>query len=208
MRTIKRAAEVELDVKRSRFICAVERVADEEGARAFIAERRRRYWDATHNCTAYVTGAGGETQRSSDDGEPAGTAGVPMLEVLRRRELTGVAAVVTRYFGGTKLGAGGLVRAYGNAVSTAVERAGLLERRSRAVVGVLADYRQAGRLESELRDSRHQVRAVHYGADVEIEVAVAEPDLPEFRAWLAEVTGGDVLTQDRGTVTVEVEAAS
>lgn len=205
MRTLKQAAEVELDIKKSRFVCALARVADEDGARAFIAERRRRHWGATHNCTAYVIGADGGAQRSSDDGEPAGTAGVPMLEVLHRREITDVAAVVTRYFGGVKLGAGGLIRAYGNAVSAAVERAGLLERRSLTVVGVLADHQVAGRVESYLRDSRYHVREIHYGADVEIEVGVAESDLAEFLAWLAEVTGGHAVTQVRGIMTVEVE---
>ncbi|RNL84400.1 YigZ family protein [Halostreptopolyspora alba] len=205
MRTLKQATEVELDIKRSRFVCALERVADEDGARAFIAERRRSHWAATHNCTAYVTGADGGVQRSSDDGEPAGTAGVPMLEVLRRREIVDVVAVVTRYFGGVKLGAGGLVRAYGNAVAAAIERAGVLERRDLTVVGVLADHQLAGRVESYLRGARYHVRGIHYGVDVEIEVGVAESGLADFLSWLAEVTGGHAVTQVRGTMTVEVE---
>ncbi len=206
MRTIKRAAEVELDITRSRFICALERVTDEGAAREFIAQRRRRHWEAAHNCTAYVTGVDGGTQRCSDDGEPAGTAGVPMLQVMRHRELTDVVAVVTRYFGGIKLGAGGLVRAYGNAVATALEQAETLERHTVTVVGVLVDYHHAGRLESELRTSRHQVRDVHYGTDVEIEFAVAESDLAQVTNWIAEVSAGHAIVWVRGTATVETES--
>ncbi|MBB6173963.1 putative YigZ family protein [Nocardiopsis mwathae] len=205
MRTIKRGGEHEVEIRKSRFICALARVADEDEARAFIAERRKEHWGATHNCTAYVVGPDGGVQRSSDDGEPSGTAGVPMLEVLRHRGLTDTAAVVTRYFGGTKLGAGGLIRAYGGAVSAAVDEFGVLERRTLPVVAVIVDYLQAGRLESDLRDSRHHVRGVEYGTDVQIDVALAVDDLPEFEAWLAEATGGQALCEVQGTTTIEVE---
>ncbi|MDA0567013.1 YigZ family protein [Streptomonospora sp. S1-112] len=205
MRTIKRGGEYELHVKKSRFICALARVADEDEARAFIAERRRAHWSANHNCSAYVLGPGGEVQRSSDDGEPSGTAGVPMLEVLRQRGLTDTAAVVTRYFGGVKLGAGGLVRAYGAAVSAALDEVGVLERRTLLVVEVGADYQRAGRLESDLRDSRYPVRGVRYGEGVRIEAAVPEDGLAKFRAWLAEATGGGASCEVTGTAVVEVE---
>ncbi|ASU82091.1 YigZ family protein [Nocardiopsis gilva YIM 90087] len=208
MRTIKRGGEYELDIRKSRFICAMARVGDEDEARAFIAERRKEHWSANHNCTAYVIGPDGGVQRSSDDGEPSGTAGVPMLEVLRHRELTDTVAVVTRYFGGTKLGAGGLIRAYGNAVSAAVDEFGVLERRTLLVVAVIADYLRAGRLESDLRDSRHHVRGVEYGSDVQIDIALDERDLPEFEAWLAEATGGQALCEVLGTTTIEVEPAA
>lgn len=205
MRTIKRGGEHEIEVRRSRFICALHRASDEEAARAFIAERRREHWNATHNCTAYVLGPDGGVQRSSDDGEPGGTAGVPMLEVLRQRGLTDTVAVVTRYFGGTKLGAGGLIRAYGGAVAAAVDALGVLERRELLVVGVRADYLLAGRLESGLRGSRFHVRGVDYGSDVRIDVALAASDLDEFELWLAEATGGRAVHQVRDTVVVEVE---
>ncbi|GAA3730254.1 YigZ family protein [Salinactinospora qingdaonensis] len=204
-RTIQRDGEHELDIKKSRFICALARVETEEQARAFIAERRRRHWNATHNCTAYVIGAEGQIQRSSDDGEPSGTAGVPMLEVLRQRELTDTVAVVTRYFGGVKLGAGGLIRAYGNAVSAGIGAVGTLLRRNLLVVSVLVDYTHAGRLESDLRDSGYRVLEVDYGADVRVDLALAETELSDFRARLAEWTGGAALCEVNGTTTVEVE---
>ena len=110
MRTIRENGEHELEIKRSRFLCALARVDSDEAAREFIAERRKLHHEARHHCTAYVLDEG-RAQRSNDDGEPAGTAGAPMLEVLRRNEITGVVAVVSRYFGGVLLGAGGLVRA-------------------------------------------------------------------------------------------------
>ncbi|MFW6638611.1 YigZ family protein [Nocardiopsis algeriensis] len=205
MRTIRRDGEYELEIKKSRFLCAMARVDSEEAARAFIAERRKEHWSATHNCTAYVLGEDGDVQRSSDDGEPAGTAGVPMLEVLRHRELTDTVAVVTRYFGGVKLGAGGLIRAYGNAVSAAVDELGVLERRRLLVVDVYADYVLGGRLESDLRDSSLLVRGTSYEERVRVEVALPEEDLAEFEVRLAELTGGKAEFEVRGATVVDVE---
>ncbi|MBB6118365.1 YigZ family protein [Nocardiopsis algeriensis] len=205
MRTIRRDGEYELEIKKSRFLCAMARVDSEEAARAFIAARRKEHWSATHNCTAYVLGEDGDVQRSSDDGEPAGTAGVPMLEVLRHRELTDTVAVVTRYFGGVKLGAGGLIRAYGNAVSAAVDELGVLERRRLLVVDVYADYVLGGRLESDLRDSSLIVRGTSYEERVRVEVALPEEDLAEFEVRLAELTGGKAEFEVRGATVVDVE---
>lgn len=208
MRTIRRGGEHQIEIKKSRFICALARVSSEDEAREFIAERRKLHWNATHNCTAYIVGEDGRIQRSSDDGEPAGTAGVPMLEVLRHRGLTDTAAVVTRYFGGIKLGAGGLIRAYGSAVAAAIDEVGILERRSLPVVTVLADYQQAGRLESDLRESPHRVVDVRYGADVEIDVALYGTDPADFTAWVAEITAGQALCELQGKTTVEVEVGA
>lgn len=206
MRTIKRDGEYESEVKKSRFLCALARVRDEDAAREFIARRRRLHWSANHNCTAYVLGDDGGVQRSSDDGEPGGTAGVPMLEVLRQRGLTNTAAVVTRYFGGVKLGAGGLIRAYGNAVSAAVDAVGVLERRSLLLVAVYVDYPRAGRIENVLRDSRFPVRDISYGGQVRIEVGIGEPGLAEFTEWLAGQSGGTARAEVEGTATVEAES--
>ncbi|TQN27502.1 putative YigZ family protein [Haloactinospora alba] len=203
MRTINRGGEYEFELKKSRFLCALARVASEDEARTFIAERRKTHWNAAHNCTAYVVGDDGGVQRSSDDGEPSGTAGVPMLEVLRHRGITDTAAVVTRYFGGVKLGAGGLIRAYGNAVSAALDHVGVVERRTLLVVQVAVDYQRAGRVESGLRESGYEVRDVRYGGDARFELALAEADLAALRAWLAEVTSGWAECEVLGTTTVE-----
>ncbi|WP_431683906.1 YigZ family protein [Kitasatospora sp. KL5] len=189
--TVRGSGSHEIEIKKSRFICHLARVADEDGAQAFIAAVRKEYWDARHNCTAFVVGDEQRRERSNDDGEPGGTAGVPMLEVLRRRGLTDTVAVVTRYFGGIKLGAGGLVRAYGSAVSEAVDAVGLLERRPVALFEVSADHTRAGRLENDLRAAGYEVRDLAYEATgVRIEVGVPEPGVTDFHAWLAEATGG------------------
>ncbi|GAB2656076.1 YigZ family protein [Saccharopolyspora gloriosae] len=190
MRAIRRSGEFELEIKRSRFLCALSRAESEEQAREFIAQRRKLHHDARHHCSAYVLGADGRTQRSSDDGEPGGTAGVPMLEVLRHNEITHVVAVVSRYFGGTLLGAGGLVRAYGGAVSAALEHVALAELRPMRLMSTAVDYLVAGKLENDLRSQGFLVSDVDYSEHVRFVVQVPEPELDAFDVWLAEATGG------------------
>ncbi|GAA0427338.1 YigZ family protein [Acrocarpospora corrugata] len=184
--TISEVVEHETEVRRSRFLCALAPAGSEEEARAFIAARRRR--DASHNCTAYVIGT--RAQRADDDGEPGGTAGTPMLDVLTRRGFADVVAVVTRYFGGVLLGAGGLVRAYGGAVGETLDRASPVRMVPARLVTVTIDHAHAGRLENDLRGSGHPPRGVAYGGQVAFEVAVAESGLPGFTDWLATATAG------------------
>ena len=124
--TIAKDIRTEQVISKSRFICSLKKVKTEEEAQEFIKAVKKEFWDATHNCSAYIIDE--QHQRSSDDGEPSGTAGMPMLGVLRKQELQQVAAVVTRYFGGIKLGAGGLVRAYSGAVANAADAAGLAQK--------------------------------------------------------------------------------
>jgi uncharacterized YigZ family protein len=150
--TIVAAVDHELVIRKSRFLAHVAPVISPEHADEVVAAVRKQYWDARHNCSAQVTGILGDRARSSDDGEPSGTAGIPMLEVLRRRELTDVVAVVTRYFGGIKLGAGGLVRAYSSAVSETLDRASLVDRRMLAQITLAVPHSDAGRLDNLLRD--------------------------------------------------------
>ncbi len=149
--TIARPVRAEIEVTRSRFIADLTPVMDVDAAGAAVAAARREFHDARHHCSAWVLGPEGRTSRSNDDGEPAGTAGAPMLAVLQGAVLTDVVAVVTRYFGGTLLGAGGLVRAYGEAVTTALERVTRVSRRQVVLVEVRTDHAGAGRLEHHLR---------------------------------------------------------
>lgn len=203
-RTIAAPGSHEIVIKKSRFICHLARAATEEEARAAIDEVKRRHWNANHNCSAYRVGPGGALQRTSDDGEPSGTAGVPMLEVLARRELTDTIAVVTRYFGGTLLGAGGLIRAYGQAVSSAIDAVGIVERRPLRVIEVDADYADAGRLENALRAAGYALGPINRGAAVTFEVRLSERELPGFEAWLADATNGRGHARDGGRMLVEV----
>jgi uncharacterized YigZ family protein len=128
-RTVAHAGVHETEVNRSRFLCALAPAATEQEAQRFVAAVRKEHADATHNCWAYVIGADAAVQKASDDGEPGGTAGVPMLQMLLRRDMRYVVAVVTRYYGGVKLGAGGLIRAYGGAVGEAIDALGTITRR-------------------------------------------------------------------------------
>jgi uncharacterized YigZ family protein len=206
--TIAGTGEYESEVKRSRFLCALTPAGDEAAARAAIDRARREHPDATHHCYAYVLGADGRTHRASDDGEPGGTAGTPMLQVLLRREVRDVAAVVTRYYGGVQLGAGGLARAYGGAVAAALDAHGTVERRRLVLLDVTAGHDRAGRLENELRAAGHAVRGVRYeAAGVRLEVGVRGDGVAAFRAWLAEASGGAVRAEERGTAYVTVPGA-
>ena len=205
MRTIRRSGEHEIEVKKSRFRCALARVTSEDEAREFIHARRRQHHDARHHCSAFVLGDGASTQRSSDDGEPAGTAGVPMLEVLRRNELTNTVAVVTRWFGGVKLGAGGLVRAYGTVVADALDHVGLAQRRPMRIVHITTGHLTAGKWENDLRAAGHRVADVEYGDAVRIEVHVPDDSVADFEAWLAESTGGDAVTTRGALIHVVVD---
>jgi uncharacterized YigZ family protein len=180
----------ETEVSRSRFVCALAPAATEQEARAFIARVRAEHPGASHHCWAYVIGADGGLQKSDDDGEPGGTAGLPMLQMLTRRGIRCAVAVVTRYFGGTKLGAGGLIRAYGGAVGEALDAVGTSVRQRYRLVTVTTDHGRAGRLENDLRSSGRGVREVTYGSEVTIELGLPEAELDDFRGWLADSTGG------------------
>lgn len=167
-------AEAEIVVSRSRFLARARRVADEESARAFIAEVRSLDHDARHHCTAFVIGPDGSLRRSNDDGEPSGTAGRPMLEVVAGREVSDVAVVVTRWFGGILLGTGGLARAYSDATTAALDVAGVRTRRLWQQARVVAPMTEVGVLENRLRRDTDVVD-VQYAADsVTYTVAVAD----------------------------------
>ncbi|MGO2746361.1 IMPACT family protein [Microbacterium sp.] len=200
--TIARAVDHELVIKKSRFIAHVAPVSSPDEADAVIAAVKKQAWGARHNCAAQVTGALGDRARSSDDGEPSGTAGVPMLEVLRRRELTDVVAVVTRYFGGIKLGAGGLVRAYSSAVSEALDLAQLVDRRVLAEVTMAVDHADAGRFDNLLRDWAPAHDAVlgepDYGAQASFVVWAPPAVVPELTAEIAEASAGAVSATPTG----------
>ena len=197
--TIARDGDVETEVKKSRFLCRLRRVDDEDSARDVVEQARKEHWQARHHCSAYVLGPDARLQRSNDDGEPAGTAGAPMLEVLRGREVSDVVAVVTRYFGGTLLGAGGLVRAYSDAVRLGLDDVGVVRRRWVRLFDVTTDHAAGARLENELRSRGVAVRDVVYGEQVTLRVAAPPDELPGVEALLAQLTGGEGRLHEVGT---------
>jgi uncharacterized YigZ family protein len=186
--TVARPASAEIEVKRSRFLCDVRRVESEEAARAVVEAARRQHWEARHHCSAFLLGPDGAIARSSDDGEPSGTAGAPMLEVLRGAEVSDTVAVVTRWFGGVLLGAGGLVRAYGDAVREALDAAGTLRRDLVTEVALDLPHADAGRVEGELRQRGVEVLDSTWGADVRLLLGTTDPD--RLDAVVAELTSG------------------
>ncbi|MGW1770116.1 YigZ family protein [Streptomyces sp. NPDC002104] len=188
--TVAREGVHESEINRSRFLCALAPAATEREAQEFVARIRKEHPTASHNCYAYVIGADASVQKASDDGEPGGTAGVPMLQMLTRRDIRYAVAVVTRYYGGVKLGAGGLIRAYGGVVGEALDALGTVTRHRYRLVTVTVDHQRAGKTENDLRSTGRAVIDVRYGAAVEIEVALPEADLPAFGAWLADSTAG------------------
>lgn len=203
--TVKGYGEHEIVIEKSRFICYVNRAETEEEAVAFIQQIKKKHWDATHNCSAYLIGEHDQIQKANDDGEPSGTAGVPMLEVLKKKGLKDTVAVVTRYFGGIKLGAGGLVRAYSRAVSEGLNAAGIVERRLMRVMQVTIDYSWLGKVENELRSSGYMVKSVRYLDRVTIEIFVEETNKTSFAAWIEDLTNGRSAICEGEQMYLEVE---
>jgi uncharacterized YigZ family protein len=188
--TVKQAGEHEIIIQKSRFIAHVQRTETELEAQEFIQALKKKYWDATHNCSAYLIGENDQIQKANDDGEPSGTAGVPILEVLKKRKLKDTAVVVTRYFGGIKLGAGGLIRAYGKSTSEGLDAVGIVERKLMQVFHITIDYSWLGKVENELRSSIYILKNIQYQENVEFEVFVEEQQQQAFTEWMIELTNG------------------
>jgi uncharacterized YigZ family protein len=196
--TVAGPSHAEIVVSQSRFRCALERVDDEFSARSVIEQARREHWNARHHCSAFVLGPDRAVERSSDDGEPPGTGGAPMLEVLRGRELSDVVAVVTRWFGGTLLGTGGLSRAYADAVRAALEVAPLVQRVEQELCEVTVDLAAAGRLEHELRSRGTKVLKIDYTDMATLSIAVPLVAVPVAEEIVAELTEGAAELLHRG----------
>lgn len=188
--TIAREVNTEIEISRSRFLTRLERVDSEEAARAVIAAVRAEHPRARHHCSAFVLGADGRVQRSNDDGEPGGTAGAPMLDALVSAGLSDVVAVVTRYFGGVLLGAGGLTRAYRASVAGAVLEAERVRRGLRTEVAVESSYEVAAQIEAEARRRGYAIGYADYGAAVLQRFGVAEAEITALTALAAEISAG------------------
>ena len=188
-RTLAEQAEAEVEIRRSRFLALLAPVADEQEARDVITRRRADHPKARHHCTAFVLDPDSRTRRFSDDGEPAGTAGAPILDVLVGHGLTYALAVVTRYFGGTLLGAGGLVRAYGDATSQAVAAARIVTRSQRIPVTVTVDYALAAAID-RMAHAAGWTTESQYGAEVVVTLRIPPAELDAGLRGLADVSGG------------------
>ncbi len=191
--TIRAGAQAEYVDRRSRFIAAIEPVTDEASALAFIAARKKEYWDARHNVYAYVLRSG--ISRFSDDGEPQGTAGVPALETLQKQGLTDCVVVITRYFGGILLGTGGLVRAYSQSTSLAIAAAGVGECRPCAVGEIACDYAQYGRVAPLVAEHGGRVTDTQFAEGVTLSVLLPADAVDRFSHELTEISAGTLVFQ-------------
>lgn len=181
-KSLRKVDEKEIIIERSSFIGTAKAVADEEEALEFIREIKKKHYEATHNVYAYVLGDDSSVQRFSDDGEPSGTAGVPVLEVLKKNDLRNVCVVVTRYFGGIKLGKGGLVRAYSKGASAALEASEVIWRTLYKVVAVKVDYTMLGMMQNQLKLAQYVLRDTKYAENVVFEVYVLADEVDNFKA--------------------------
>ena len=183
--TIAKDIRTEQVISKSRFICSLKKVKTEEEAQDFIKAVKKEFWDATHNCSAYIIDE--QHQRSSDDGEPSGTAGIPMLGVLRKQELQQIAAVVTRYFGGIKLGAGGLVRAYAGSVSQALEEAGLAQKVRMGLYSFACEPGEAGKMLNLLYQQQiFSIADTLYGTQAIFILRMPEERKAQAEQWLTD----------------------
>lgn len=203
-RTIKEDVQVQEEIKKSRFICHAKRVYSEEEARDFITAIKKEHYKATHNCSAFIVGERSEIKRTSDDGEPSGTAGIPMLGVLENHNLTNVCVVVTRYFGGIKLGAGGLIRAYAGSVALAVKEIGIIEIKEQAGIQIHMTYAQYQEYGNFLKEHNLIELATSFTDQVDTMIFIDKEKKDGIKADLIEFFNGKVTLTDKGLREVEV----
>lgn len=196
--TIARQGYAEIEAKRSRFLCTVQRIESEAAARDVVSSIRKQHWDAGHHCSAMIIGAGAEVERSNDDGEPSGTAGAPILEVLRGYGISDVVAVVSRWFGGTLLGSGGLARAYGDGTRAALADLPLVRRSLMEKYEIAVDHAGAGRVENDLRARGVHVLSIEYAERALFRVGTAAGHRAQLESTLAEVMSERVDLTPRG----------
>lgn len=203
--TVKKEAFDQLTIQKSRFIGYVKRVETKEEAQVFIQKIKKKHHDATHNCSAYMVGEHNQHQKANDDGEPSGTAGVPILEVLKKQDLKDTVVVVTRYFGGIKLGAGGLIRAYSNTTSQALKTAGVVHRQLMVGFSVVVDYSLLGKMENALRQSDYILDSINYLETAELIVYIPDGEERSFHDWAVNLTSDRATFADKGTAYVEID---
>ena len=203
-RTIKENGQVQEEIKKSRFICHAKRVYNEEEARDFISAIKKEHYKATHNCSAFIVGERSEIKRTSDDGEPSGTAGVPMLGVLENHNLTNVCVVVTRYFGGIKLGAGGLIRAYAGSVALAVKEIGIIEIKEQAGIQIHMTYAQYQEYGNFLKEHNLIELETNFTDQVDTMIFIDKEKKDGIKADLIEFFNGKVTLTDKGLREVEI----
>ena len=194
----------EYEIKKSVFISHVKHVENEDAAREFVAEIKKKYFDATHNCSAWILGENGDKQKSNDDGEPGGTAGNPILDAIKKNEITNIAVVVTRYFGGIKLGAGGLIRAYSHTAALGISNSKIVQMTTFQKIAITIEYPFLAQVENFLRNKKIRVENSEYAADVTINILIEPENVENFLAELTELTSANFLAEVLEEILVSV----
>ena len=203
-RTISQDGQAQEEIKKSRFICHAKRVYSEEEARDFIAAIKKEHYKATHNCSAFIVGEKSEIKRTSDDGEPSGTAGVPMLGVMENHQVTNVCFVVTRYFGGIKLGAGGLIRAYAGSVALVIKEIGLIEIKEQAGLRLKMSYSQYQNFDNFLKAENLIEFDTEFTDLVATTIYIDKQEKEPLEQKLVEFFNGKIQIDDQGLREVEI----
>ena len=203
-RTISQDGQSQEEIKKSRFICHAKRIYSEEEARDFIAAIKKEHYKATHNCSAFIVGEKSEIKRTSDDGEPSGTAGVPMLGVMENHQVTNVCFVVTRYFGGIKLGAGGLIRAYAGSVALAIKEIGLIEIKEQAGLRLKMSYSQYQNFDNFLKAENLIEFDTEFTDLVATTIYIDKQEKEPLEQKLVEFFNGKIQIDDQGLREVEI----
>lgn len=193
------------EINKSKFLAHVKHVENEEAAREFVLMIRKKYFDATHNCSAWVLGERGDKQKSNDDGEPGGTAGNPILEVIKKNEITNCAIVVTRYFGGIKLGAGGLIRAYSHTAALGISNSKVVQMTAFQRISLTLEYNFLATVENYLRNEKIRVDNTDYADVVTIEILLLPAQVENFLLDLNELTAANFLHEELGEIIIPVE---
>ena len=202
-KTVKACGQAEIEINKSRFIAYAQRVESEGNAVAFIEEIKKKHWNATHNCSAYMVGENDQHQKADDDGEPSGTAGKPILEVIKKTGLKDTVIVITRYFGGIKLGSGGLIRAYGKSASAGIKGAGIVERQGHTCIAVQIDYNALGMLENQLRQQGYIITDKQFSDKITLTVLEKLGQEDVVKQKIIDWTAGQVTFSYVGSVYVD-----
>ena len=198
----KKIFSAEYEIKKSKFISQIQQVDDEISAKNFVQSVRKKYFDATHNCSAWILG---DKQKSNDDGEPSGTAGNPILDALKKNNLNFVVLVVTRYFGGIKLGAGGLIRAYSTAAALAISAAKIVQMKTFQKISLTLEYNFLATVENFLRQKKISVENISYADDVTINIFVEPENVEKILSELTELTAANFLSEVGDKIFLPIE---
>lgn len=193
------------EVNKSKFLAHVMHVESEESARDFVLKIRKKFFDATHNCSAWILGERGDKQKSNDDGEPGGTAGNPILETIKKNDLTNCAVVVTRYFGGIKLGAGGLIRAYSHTAALGIANSRIVQMTTFKKISLTLEYNFLATVENFLRNEKIRVENKNYADVVTQEILILPAQVEKFLIELNDLTAANFLCEDLGEILIPVE---